>query len=220
MHPTAEVSGAAFSEIYGAPGKVVVDIGGRDANGSLRKLFENKGMKYVCVDIQEDPSVDVVVRPGDKLPFETNSVDLVISTSCFEHDPCFWMTFKDMTRIIKDNGYIYVNAPATGSYHTYPGDNWRFYSDAGQALAYWSGLQVVNEPVYPVKVLETFHVLGNEWIDFVCVWGRTDAKETEIVVGEASSTVGKMESRIGMYGFTTVKKYSGRDHMYQHTFKY
>lgn len=212
MHPTAEASGDSFAEAYGGPGKVVVDIGGRDENGSLRKLFERRGMKYICVDMQEDPSVDVVVRPGDKLPFENNSVDLVISTSCFEHDPCFWMTFKEMTRIIKDDGYIYVNAPATGSYHCYPGDNWRFYSDAGQALAYWSGLQVVNEPVYPVKVLETFHVLGNEWKDFVCVWGRTNTKESEIVVSRSiSSTIGKMEDLVIKHGFITLEKYSGRN---------
>ena len=50
-----------------------------------------------------------------------------------------------MTRIIKPSGYIYINAPTTGHYHCYPGDNWRFYSDAGQALAYWSGKQISNE---------------------------------------------------------------------------
>jgi SAM-dependent methyltransferase len=213
MHLTAEVSGDAFAAMYGAPGKTVVDIGGRNENGSLRNCFEKRGMKYVCVDIQEDPSVDIVIRPGDKLPFEANSIDMVISTSCFEHDPCFWLTFKDMTRIIKDDGYIYVNAPATGSYHCYPGDNWRFYSDAGQALAYWSGIQVVNEPVYPVKVLETFHVLGDEWKDFVCVWGRVETKETEIVVSKhTSSSIGKMEDRVNKYGFITIEKYSGRDY--------
>jgi SAM-dependent methyltransferase len=213
MHFSAEISGDAFAEVYGGPGKTVVDIGGRDENGSLRKLFEQRGMKYICVDMQADPSVDIVVSPGDKMPFENGSVDLIVSTSCFEHDPCFWMTFKEMTRIVKYDGFIYVNAPATGSYHCYPGDNWRFYSDAGQALAYWSGLQVVNEPVYPVKVLETFHVLGNEWKDFVCVWGRTNEKESQIVVSKStSSTVGKMRECIMKRGAYTLEKYSGRDY--------
>ena len=215
MHLSAQVSADAFADTYGAPGKVVVDIGGQDVNGSLRNSFEKRGMKYICVDMEEHPSVDVVVRPGEKLPFEDQSVDLVVSTSCLEHDPVFWMTFKEMTRIIKDDGHIYVNAPATGSYHCYPGDNWRFYSDAGQALAYWSGIQVSTEKVYPVKVLETCHVLGNEWIDIVCVWGRTQTKETEIVVSQhISSTIGKMEEQIQKQGLSTLEKFSGRQENY------
>jgi hypothetical protein len=70
----------------------------------------------------------------------------------------FWLTFKEMTRIIKLDGFIYVNAQSNGFYHTYPGDNWRFYKDVGQSLAYWSGIQVANEEIYPVKVIETFHI--------------------------------------------------------------
>ena len=61
--------------------------------------------------MEADPSVDIVTPPGDKLPFGDSYVDLIVSTSCFEHDPCFWMTFKEMTRIIKPSGYIYINAP-------------------------------------------------------------------------------------------------------------
>ena len=46
-------------------------------------------MKFVCIDMEADPSVDILVQPGEKLPFEDGSVDLIVSTSCFEHDPCF-----------------------------------------------------------------------------------------------------------------------------------
>lgn len=82
-------------------------------NGSLRDLFEKKDMKYICVDMEQHPSVDIVVPPGQRLPFEDGSVDLIISTSCFEHDPCFWITIREMSRIVKQGGYIYVNAPNT-----------------------------------------------------------------------------------------------------------
>lgn len=108
MHYTSLKSGEAFSEAYGLQDGLVIDIGGRDLYGSLRSFFELKGMKFVCIDMVEDASVDIVVPPGDKLPFEDGSVDLVVSTSCFEHDPCFWLTFKEMTRVIKPSGYIYI----------------------------------------------------------------------------------------------------------------
>lgn len=209
MHYTSLKSGEAFSESYGIPNSLVIDIGGRDVNGSLRSFFETKCMKFVCIDMEADKSVDIVIPPGEKLPFEDGSVDLIVSTSCFEHDPCFWITFKEMTRIIKPSGYIYINAPTSGPYHTYPGDNWRFYSDAGQALAYWSGKQISNETIYPVKVVETFNVLGDVWNDFVCVWQRVNIENIEkniIIHSDIINNIGILEQTINKYGLLTRKK--------------
>jgi SAM-dependent methyltransferase len=209
MHYTSFISVQSFSEAYGFENAVVVDIGGRNVNGSSRSVFEEKGMKYICVDMESDTSVDIVIPPGEKLPFENGSVDLILSTSCFEHDPCFWLTFKEMTRIIKPSGYIYVNAPTSGPYHCHPGDNWRFYSDAGQALAYWSGIQVSNENIYPVKVIETFNVLGECWNDFVCIWKRVDIENIEkniTVHSDIINNIGILEQTINNYGLETRKK--------------
>jgi SAM-dependent methyltransferase len=210
MHYTSLKSGQAFSESYGIPNGLVVDLGGRNVNGSLRGFFEKKGAKFVCVDMDADASVDIVVPPGEKLPFEDGSVDLIVSTSCFEHDPCFWLTFKEMTRLLKLDGFIYINAPSNGVYHSYPGDNWRFYFDAGQALAYWSGVQVATEVVYPVKVIETFHISSEQdtWIDFVCVWKRVADKETNITISpEIETNIGVLEKRVNeRQGLKTIKK--------------
>jgi hypothetical protein len=207
MHYTALKSGEAFSASYGIPNCLVIDIGGRNLNGSLRSTFEMKGMKYICVDTETDPSVDIVVPHGEKLPFEDGSVDLIVSTSFFEHDPCFWMTFKEMTRIIKDSGYIYINTPSIGPFH--PGGNWRFYSDAGQALAYWSGKQIAYETIYPVKVVETFNVVGQEWNDFVCVWRRVNVENIEkniTISDEIINKIGPLERTINSCGLNTQKK--------------
>ena len=212
MHDTSLLAGLTFSETYGGKDKIVIDIGGMDVyncGATLRQYFEGKGMKYICVDLAAHPTVDIVVNPGEKLPFKDGSVDLVVSTSCFEHDPCFWLTFKEMTRIIKPSGYIYINAPTSGPYHTYPGDNWRFYSDAGQALAHWSGKQISNETIYPVKVIETFNVLGSVFNDFVCVWQRVNIEHIEkniIVHDEIINKIGILEKTINNYGLKTRKK--------------
>jgi SAM-dependent methyltransferase len=209
MHYTALVSGKSFSETYGINNGLVVDIGGRNINGSLREFFEEKGMRFVCVDMEADPSVDIVTPPGEKLPFDDGSVDLIVSTSCFEHDPCFWLTFREMTRIIKPTGFIYISAPTKGYYHGHPGDNWRFYSDAGQALAFWSGKQMSNEDVYPVKVIETFNIPDDFWDDFVCVWQRVDIENAEksiVVQEDILNNIGILEERINKYGLTTRKR--------------
>ena len=209
MHSSALISGSALAETYGIKDGIVVDIGGRDVNGSLKSAFED--MKFICVDMEKDPSVDIVVQPSEKLPFEDESVDLIVSTSCFEHDPCFWMTFKEMCRIVKPTGYIYVNAPSAGPYHMYPGDNWRFYSDAGQALAYWSGKQISDEKIFPVKVIETFTIVNNEFNDFVCVWQRVDSDSENavkeiIVQPEIINNIGILEKKINEKGLATRKK--------------
>ena len=210
MHDTAMISGQAFCSTYGDKNFTVVDVGGLNVNGSLRNFFEEKGMKYICVDIEEDKSVDVVIKPGDRFPFETGSIDLVVSSSCFEHDPCFWITFKEICRIVKKDGYIYVSAPSNGVYHCHPGDNWRFYSDAGQALAYWSGYKYGNEEIYPVKVIETFHILPKKdmWTDFVCVWKRVDTVDKEILVSQdIINNRGKMEKYLNDNGIKITKKF-------------
>ena len=212
MHDTSLISGKTFSEIYGGLGKIVIDIGGMDVyncGATLRNFFEEKGMKYICVDLEKHPTVDIVVKPGEKLPFEDGSIDLIVSTSCFEHDPCFWLTFKEMCRIVKVGGYIYVNAPSNGNYHGFPGDNWRFYSDAGQALAYWSGIQMGNEKIFPSKVEETFHILplNDIWCDFVCVWKRVDNCETSILVSEEKiKNIGQLENSLINKGLKLIKK--------------
>lgn len=209
MHTTSLISGKSFALSYGIENGIVVDIGGLNVNGSLRSFFEEQNMKFICVDMSPHSSVDIVTPPGEKLPFEDESVDLIVSTSCFEHDPCFWLTFKEMTRIIKPSGYIYINAPTQGPYHCYPGDNWRFYSDAGQALAYWSGKQMSNENIYPVKVVESFNVLGDCWNDFVCVWKRVNIedKETNITTNQnVINNIGILEQTINNNGLNTRKK--------------
>ena len=154
--------------------------------------------------MEEDRSVDIIVKPNEKLPFETGSVDLVVSSSCFEHDPCFWMTFKEISRVLKKNGYLYMSAPSDGPYHKHPGDNWRFYGDAGQALAYWSGLKISNEEVYPVQVEETFFILPKNdiWRDFVCIWKRVDEKQTDIVLTDKLKfDNGKLREKLTKEGY-------------------
>jgi SAM-dependent methyltransferase len=166
-------------------------------------------MSYTCLDIEAHSSVDVVMKPGDTFPFPDESFDLIISTSCFEHDPCFWMTFREMCRVVKKSGYIYVNAPSNGIYHTFPGDNWRFYSDAGQALAYWSGKELDGKS-WPVKVVETFHILPKNdiWTDFICIWQRTDEKENNIVVSdEIKNKIGPLRQALHGIGFSTKTKF-------------
>jgi SAM-dependent methyltransferase len=210
MHQSAEKSARAFAEVYGAPGKRVVDVGGLDVNGSLREMFESLGMTYTCVDIEPHLSVDMVVPPGERLPFEDGEIDLVVSCSCFEHDPLFWLTFREMARITSEKGAIFINVPSAGPYHKHPGDNWRFYSDAAQALAFWASKPLGTEEVVAhVEVTETFHIRqinkNEPWTDLVCVWKRTSQPQDQIVV-RADLGTGPVEHSLARAGVAVFKK--------------
>jgi hypothetical protein len=159
MHPTAFLNCQMFYNEYlkDTSGLTVVDFGAYDVNGTLKPIFTN--CNYIGIDMCEGPNVDIVCN-GNETPFEDNSVEVVTSSSNFEHDDCFWMTFLEMCRIIKVDGYIYVNAPSTGPYHGYPGDCWRFYKDSWKALEKW-GLR--NN--YKIKLVESY--IHN---DESCMW--------------------------------------------------
>ena len=117
----------------------ILDVGSYDVNGSLRPLFEKLGQgnwHYDGLDIEEGPNVDIVRKDG-KFPIGDNSYDVIVSSSCFEHDIAFWTTFEEMVRVAKNNGYLQISTPSSGCVHRYPLDCWRFYPDAYIALSKW-----------------------------------------------------------------------------------
>ena len=60
----------------------VLDIGGRDVNGSPRWLFPNAYI-YTVLDIEPGEGVDIVVDAATWEPDQ--GYDVVLSTECFEH---------------------------------------------------------------------------------------------------------------------------------------
>ena len=161
MHGSAMVNAETFKLFLEKtfPGQKlkILDVGGLNVNGSVRPLFEAGGHDFCCLDMNADASVDVVSPPGEPFPFGDGAFDAVVSTSCFEHDPIFWLTFKEIARVTRVDGFVYVNAPSNEVYHGYPGDNWRFYKDAPAALAFWASRKGHGER-YAIQVVD-------HWID-------------------------------------------------------
>jgi hypothetical protein len=63
----------------------------------------------------------------------------------------FWLTFLEGLRVLSSRGFLYVNAPSSGTYHGYPLDFWRFYPDAGISLEMWG-----RRMLQPVRLVESF----------------------------------------------------------------
>lgn len=172
MHDTSLFNCQQFFDSYGAsikqhaPNAKVVEIGSQDVNGSIR-VCSPAEFEYIGVDFATGKGIDVVLTDPYSLPFESESVDVVVSNSCLEHSEMFWLIYLEIMRILKPTGIFYLNVPSNGGFHRYPVDCWRFYPDSGRALVTWAKRNGMN-----AELLESYtsQQIGDEWNDYVAIF--------------------------------------------------
>ena len=141
MHDTSIKNAHRFilNYVKNEEGKTIVDIGSQAVGSQLSiKNIVPSNVKYIGLDFQVGNNVDIVLEDAYVYPLEDNSVDYVISSSCFEHSEFFWLSFLEIMRILKPGGIFYLNAPSNGAFHRWPVDCWRFYPDSALALSKWA----------------------------------------------------------------------------------
>jgi len=89
--------------------KNVLEVGSLNINGSIRPFFEQ--CIYVGVDLGAGADVDVVAR-GEDLAYPNRSFDVVASCECFEHNPAWVATLKNMIRM--SSGLVFFSCATTG----------------------------------------------------------------------------------------------------------
>lgn len=187
MHASAMRFGRAFFDTYigNKSGLTIVDLGSQDVNGSLRSVAPPNS-KYIGVDFADARGVDIVISDAYALPFDNDSADVVVSSSCLEHSEFFWLVYNEMLRILKPRGLLYLNVPSNGPFHRYPVDCWRFYPDSGVALQSWGRRSGFEH----VVLLESFtgRQENDYWNDFVAVF----LKDERCVDEHPSRMQGKM----------------------------
>lgn len=122
----------------------ILDLGSQDINGSYKKIFEEPGWRYIGVDMTPGKNVDIVLKDVYKWKeFPSKSIDVIVSGQAFEHIEFFWLTMKEISRVLKPKGLCCIIVPSSGMEHKHPVDCWRFYPDGLRALAQWAGLSVI-----------------------------------------------------------------------------
>jgi SAM-dependent methyltransferase len=174
MHRSSYDKMLAFRDAYlghwvGTP-LTILDVGSAavsDDGASYRSLFSSPGWRYIGLDVQPGPNVDMVVDdPYRWSDLPDASIDVVISGQAFEHIEWPWLTIREIARVMRRNGIAAITAPSAGPVHRFPRDCWRFYPDGMPALAAYAGLRVVEHHwddgfAYPENALwgEVFVVL-------------------------------------------------------------
>ena len=121
----------------------MVELGSRNGNGACRDLLP-AGTRWIGVDLESGPGVDLVLEDGYRLPLDAASCDLVISGQMLGHCGQFWRVFQEIERILRPGGKAFLVAPSVGPAHRDPVDCDRFYPDSFQALADGSTLRLVH----------------------------------------------------------------------------
>ena len=118
---------------FNKPGLRILEVGSREVTGNsdARNRFDKA--EYVGFDYYDGNNVDVV---GDahKLSqyFKTGEqFDLIFSSACFEHFAMPWQVSKEMAKMCKVGGHIFVETHFSFSSHERP---WHFYHFSDMAL--------------------------------------------------------------------------------------
>ena len=128
-------------------GKVVVEAGAMDVNGSARAAIEAHGPdSYLSTDMRSGIGVDVECT-AEALPdlLGEDSADVVVSTEMLEHAADWQAAIRGMTAILKPGGLLVLTTRGPGfPLHGYPEDHWRFTVEAMGQIIKAFGLDVLR----------------------------------------------------------------------------
>jgi len=144
-------------------GMRVLDIGCGTA--PYKPIFTRLGCEYIGCDLksEDDQSeVNVFIAPGEKIPLEDASADMVVSFEVLEHVADVDFYLSECRRLLKQGGVLLLSAPGVWLYHPHPTDYRRWTKDG---LAYElesRGLEVrdLKYAVGPLAWTTLFRLFG------------------------------------------------------------
>ncbi len=148
----------------------ILDVGSYDVNGSYKHLFFDDKYKYIGLDMEKGPNVDIVLKnPYNWSEIETDSYDIVISGQAFEHIEFFWLTMAEMARVLKKDGILCIIAPNGFGEHRFPVDCYRFFSDGMVALARYVSLETLHAHTNCAPTLDSVNWYSQDTADSMLI---------------------------------------------------
>jgi SAM-dependent methyltransferase len=97
------------------------------------------GDRIINFDLARTSAVQIVGN-ALRLPFADGLFDLVISQEAVEHVPDPFQAVREMARVLRPGGRLYLQAPFIIGYHPGPEDYWRFTRAGMRELLDQAGL--------------------------------------------------------------------------------
>jgi SAM-dependent methyltransferase len=93
-----------------------LEVGGLMGEDSLLRFPELAGAKRYCLNLYEMPSEDGITAVKGNANdmrglFRDNWFDLIVCSATLEHDKRFWLSVKEMRRVLKPGGLLIISVP-------------------------------------------------------------------------------------------------------------
>ena len=120
-------------EIGNKKGMRILEIGSREVTGgsNARKRFSNA--EYIGFDFYDGQNVDIVGDAHKLSQYfkEGEKFDIIYSSACFEHFVMPWVVSKEISKLLKIGGIVFVETHFSFIAHERP---WNFYQFSDMAL--------------------------------------------------------------------------------------
>ena len=142
MHDSSYKFMTGFVKNYVKNGDSVLDVGSYNFNGCYRPLFQE--CKYVGLDLESGPNVDIVIKDAYQYPFPDNNFDIIICGQCLEHSFHPWKVVNEIGRVTKKCGFACLIAPWQWPIHRFPVDCFRILPDGMNQIMKDAGFEVLT----------------------------------------------------------------------------
>jgi len=119
--------------------------------------------RVITLDADPEGGAEIIAR-AEQLPFLEQSLDGVVTCGLFEHLKKPWECAKEIIRVLKPGGYVYIEVPLLQGIHYNPFDEQRFTPDGLESL--FSGLETIKKGVLSGPGSALAHLLPH-WLAMV-----------------------------------------------------
>lgn len=134
------------------PGAKILNVGGRGFSGKseIYEVREKRlsACEVTCMDLADDPAVDIVADVHDIPQGLNEQFDGVMSFFMLEHIRDPRLAVQNMARCLKPGGTLYIETNCSFPLHWYPSDFYRFSDQAMADLATSAGLSIGHVELY------------------------------------------------------------------------
>ena len=123
----------------------LIDIGGGE-NCNYRKIL--KYANYTSVNIEKNINPDFLIKVNEKIPIKDNSFDICLMFNVLEHIYDWDFIFREVKRLLKNKGKIYLIIPFLYPIHAAPNDYVRV--TASYLKKFLDKNQFSNIKIYPI----------------------------------------------------------------------
>lgn len=143
------------------PDTYVMNMGSGEED-NYKKLFAPYGNELIRIGLPHSGNIDVF---GDamQLPIKTGSIDVLISSSVFEHLKNPEKAASEIYRILKTGGKVYAEIPFLRGYHMEPIDYQRYTIMGIEELFSRHGFKLIEKGICS----GSFNALALIWTDFL-----------------------------------------------------